>query len=188
MPYYIRKAKKQVNSHKIDNLKGLILSSAKGDNSAFHQLYEHLSDQLFRFILARCQSRQDALDLLQDIFIDLWKAMSRFKYSSDQEFYGFVYRIARRKLAKYYKSNPKIVEFNEEYIKENFEINHQDDWLITKVLPRIKTKYRQVLELRYWSDFSFAQIAKALDLKESTVKVQHHRALKQLNNIMKDYE
>ena len=114
--------------------------------------------------------------------------MSRFKYSSDQEFYGFVYRIARRKLAKYYKSNPKIVEFNEEYIKENFEINHQDDWLITKVLPRIKTKYRQVLELRYWSDFSFAQIAKALDLKESTVKVQHHRALKQLNNIMKDYE
>lgn len=177
-----------MNSQKTDNLKGLILSSAQGDNNSFHQLYEHLSDQLFRFILARCQSRQDALDLLQDIFIDLWKAIVKFKYSSDQEFYGFVYKIARRKLAKYYKSNPKIVEFNEEYIKENLEIDFQDDWIITKVLPRIKTKYRQVLELRYWSDFSFAQIAKALDLKESTVKVQHHRAIKQLNKIMQDYE
>lgn len=179
---------KYVNSHNKENLKGLVLLSAGGDENSFRQLYELLSDQLFRFILIRCSSREETLDLLQDVFLDIWKALPKFKYSSDAEFYSFVFTIARRKLSKYYRFRKQIIEFDEKYIKENYEINSEDYWLFEKVIPKLKEKYRQVLQLRYWSDFSFAQIAESLDLKESTVKVQHHRAIKQLASIMEEYE
>jgi RNA polymerase sigma-70 factor, ECF subfamily len=177
-----------VNSHNIENLKTLVLLSSDGDASSFQQLYEQLSDRLFKFVLSRCSSREDALDITQDIFIDIWKALPKFKYSTDAEFYSFIFTIARRKLSKYYRFKKQVVEFDEKYIKENYEFQPEDAWLFEKVIPQLKEKYRQVLQLRYWSDFSFAQIADSLDQKESTVKVQHHRAIKQLSEIMKNYE
>ncbi|MFA6307745.1 MAG: sigma-70 family RNA polymerase sigma factor [Patescibacteria group bacterium] len=177
-----------MNSHNEENLKSLILLSIEGRESSFQQLYEHLSDQLFRFVFARCSNREDTLDLLQDIFVDLWKALPKFKYSTDAEFYSFVFTITRRKLSKYYRFKNKSVVFDEKYIRENYEIQPEDYWLLEKIIPRLKDKYRQVLELRYFSDFTFAQIAKFLNIKESTAKVQHHRAIKQLSDIIKKYE
>lgn len=174
------------NQKKLENL---VLASMAGDEAAFHQLYDSLADRLFKFIFSRCNSREDSLDLLQDIFVDIWKALPKFKYSTDAEFYGFVFKICRRKLSKYYRfGRHKNVEFDEKYIVDNYEINTEDYWLLEKVLPQLKIKYREVLQLRYWADFSYAQIAAWLNSKESTVKVRHHRAIKEISKIMAQYQ
>jgi len=169
------------------NIESLILDAKGGDEDAFYELYEHLNKPLFAFVLARTSSREDALDILQDVFIDLWRSFSKFKYSSDKQFYAFVYKISRRKLSKYYNNSVSHDEFDERFVKHNYEIDTEDYRLLKKAIGQLDEKYREVLELRYWADLSFSDIAQILDSQESATKVRHHRAIKKLNEILKKY-
>jgi len=173
-----------VDAQKDKNLYRYIQECQAGDSEAFHELYKILQKPIFGFIVARTNSRQESLDLLQDVFIDLWKALPKFRYRSDKEFYSFVFLVTRRKLANYYKTKPEIVTFSEEYMTEVYEEPTEDLSQIRKVLNKLKPKYREIIELRYWSDLSFRQIAEYLDAKETTVKVRHHRAIEKLNSLL----
>ena len=48
--------------------------------------------------------------------------------------------------------------------------------------------HQEVLKLRYWSDMSFGEIASVLNIKETTAKVRHYRAIQQLKTLMEKYE
>ena len=65
-----------------------------------------LSDRLFSYALAHTRNRDDALDLVQDTFIDLWGGLKKFKYKNDESFYGFVFLVLKRKLYRHYKKQP----------------------------------------------------------------------------------
>ena len=156
--------------------------------NAFHELYERLSQLVFGFLAARTNSRDDAKDVLQDIFIDVWRALPKFSYSSDKELYSFVYTIARRKLARYYKSQSKTIQYTEQHIQENYESINEESTSFLPIIQKLKPKYREVLELRYWCQLPFADIAKFLKTKETTVKVRHHRALGRLKTLLENYE
>ena len=178
-----------MDSQNTDNLiKNLVLASGQGDQDAFHTLYNNLNKRLFAFLLARTVSREDALDLMQDVFVDLWKALPKFSYKSDKQFYAFVFRIARRKIAKYYNFRKQEVEFDEKYIKSSFEIDDVDFHLLDLIRRKLKKGYQDVIYLRYWSGMSFSEIASFLGLKETTAKVRHHRALKKLQILLDKYE
>jgi RNA polymerase sigma-70 factor (ECF subfamily) len=69
------------------------------------------------------------------------------------------------------------------------DVEHADD--IRVLLQHIHTmseKYRTVIELRYWSGLTFGEIGKLIGEKETTVKVRHHRALKQLEIMLQKYD
>ncbi len=169
-----------------NNIEKLVQSCIQGDVESYHKLYNALHRQLFGFIVSRTNNREDAKDILQDVFIDLWRALPKFSYKSDKQFYSFVYTIIKRKLARYYNSNIDTVEFDDDYISENYESVNNDTILLLRLVRKLKPKYREVLELRYWSDLTFADIAKLLNTKETTVKVRHHRALKMLHVLTKE--
>jgi len=165
----------------------------QGDEKAFQVLYNHLSDPLFRYILARTKDRDDTFDVMQDVFVDLWKGLQRFSYQSEGQFYGFVFTITKRKLSKHYRLIKKHGDLSYmDHIDDLYEImpiETKDDLRVTiEATEQLKNKYKEVIELRYWSDLSFADIAKLLGEKETTVKVRHHRAIKQLEEIIKRYE
>lgn len=172
-------------------LKELVLSSISGDEYAFHLLFERLHDPLFKYILSRTKDRDEALDLLQDVFIDLWSGIDRFVYSSDGQFYGFVFTITKRKLGKHYKSKRTHELFDENILEHSTGTNeeHRDDVrVLMQAIGELKDGYRTVIELRYWSGLTFGEIGKLLEEKETTVKVRHHRALKMLEGILQTYE
>lgn len=171
-------------------LKDLIISSTEGDEHAFHLLYERLNDPLFKYVLSRTKSRDDSLDILQDIFIDLWKALETFSYSSDGQFYGFVFTITKRKLGKHYKSKRPTEELDENSLEHSYQLDveKKDDMrILIKTVEKLDEKYRTVVELRYWSGLTFGEIGKLLEAKETTVKVRHHRALKMLETLLEEY-
>jgi len=170
------------------SLEQIIKTSKAGDMNAFHELYERLSQPLFGFVTARTNSRDDAKDVLQDIFIDVWRALPKFSYSSDKELYSFVYTVAKRKLARYYDSQGKTIQYTEQHVQENYESMDAESMSFLPIIQKLKPKYREVLELRYWSQLPFADIAKFLKTQETTVKVRHHRALQQLEALLVNYE
>ena len=70
-------------------LEEAVREAAKGDHAAFRAVFDAGNDKLFRYFLGQVGSREEALDLLQDTFIDLWRALPRFRYRTADEFWGF---------------------------------------------------------------------------------------------------
>lgn len=166
-------------------LEKLIKDAKNGDKEAFRRIFEQLSDQFFAYALSRTSNREAALDITQETFIELWKSLKKFEYRSPESFFGFVFSIAKRKIFKYYKSKRNVLPLTESETYENEYENHAH---LLKQLNLLKEKYQDVLKLRYWSDMAFAEIASALNIKENTAKVWHHRALEKLKiNMDKKY-
>ena len=134
----------------------------------------------FTYALAHTRSRDDALDLVQDTFIDLWNGINKFNYRNDESFYGFVFLILKRKLYRHYGKRVNTVELDEKYITENYVLEVEDYRYLEKMMKTLPQKYQELLKLRYWSAFSFKEISAVMNVKEGTLKVWHHRAINKL--------
>jgi RNA polymerase sigma-70 factor (ECF subfamily) len=165
-----------------------ILKKAEIDNSEFKEIYEATISRVFPFVLSRTKDREVALEICQDIYTSLWKSLPRFTYISDAHFFSFVFTVARRQIIKARIKRREFVSIDEIMDIPSEEHEKEDYRLLTKSLESLKEKERLVLELRYFSDFSFQEVGEALGIKEGNAKVIHHRAIQKLQTILHDYE
>ena len=79
-----------------------------GSSEQFRTIYEGLIDQVYPYVRYRTNTEDQALDLTQEVFIDLYRALGTFTYHTRSQFYSFVFVIVKRKLAKHYaeRSSP----------------------------------------------------------------------------------
>ena len=168
------------------NLANLLAQSAKGDALSYRGVFDHLRGRIFCYILSRCSNRDDAHDITQTVFIDLWQALPKFVYTSDEEFYGFVFLIAKRKLGKHYRSRKPHVELDDRFIADNYHISTEDYRHLEHLLKKLSSRQQEILRLRYWSGLAFKEIATILRIREGTAKVWHHRAVKKLEAIVQE--
>ena len=164
-----------------------ILNNAYTDESMFRVLYERTSSKVFAYLLARTKNRDESLDLLQSVYVSLWRSLKWFRYQSDEEFYGFLFLIARRTLMKTWWK-PRHIELTDEYDVAAPDQGGEDYRYLFKSLDKLTKNQRLVIELRYFSDFSFNEIAHALGITEGNAKVLHHRALKVLETRIPHHE
>ncbi len=163
----------------------LVRRSAAGDAAAFKALYEHLADRVFAYVHYRTSCRENATDLTQEVFIDLYKALPSFRYSSVEQFYGFVFTITKRKLAKHYTDKHTVAG---KQTSELDEANYTDETgdpatslAVRTALAALDEIAREIIVLHHWSRYTFPEIATLIDMTESAVRVRHHRALKTLS-------
>lgn len=167
-------------------IKEVVEESAKGSEKAFQQIFDYLSGKIFAYVVSRVKEREEALDITQEVFVDLWRIFPRFRYKGDEAFFGLVFLIARRRVIKYYRSYKPSFELDEKQIDFSYEDEHKDSRYLNNLLSHLKPKFQEVIRLRYWADLSFKEIARTLNAKESTVKVWHHRAIRSLQQSTKE--
>lgn len=166
----------------------LVVRAVAEKAGAFEALYEHLVDKVFAYVKYRTSREEDALDLTQEIFIDLYKALPNFKYESSPQFYSFVFVITKRKLAKWYaqietNSNAKVVVLDENNISVSpTDTVVQDE--ISRALAHLEEETREIVVLHHWARYTFKEIASLIEMTESAVRVRHHRALKILSALI----
>ncbi|MCP6717990.1 MAG: sigma-70 family RNA polymerase sigma factor [Patescibacteria group bacterium] len=163
-------------------LKILVEQAQNGNKDAFKKIFDSLSDRFFAYIFSRTSNRDDALDICQETFIDLWKSLKRFRYKSDQSFNGFIFTIIKRKLYHYYKNKQKIISLDKLDEKQLAQpIEEQNDYeYILQHIDTLTSGNQDIIRLRYWSQMTFNEIAAVLNITESAAKVRHHRALQKL--------
>ncbi|QQR82356.1 RNA polymerase sigma factor [Candidatus Campbellbacteria bacterium] len=172
-----------------NSLADALAKAQLGHEIAFRAIYEHLVDRIFSFVRPRARSRDEATDIVQDIFVDVWGAMPRFTYISDAHFYSFVFTIAKRRLIRHYKTHThESLDDFEQYELPRIEADIVDPDGMQKLVNQLSEKYREVVTLRYFSGLSFAEIGDLLGTTETNAKVRHHRALKELRELMQKYE
>src|SRR3989344_117676 len=172
----------------MNSLGPLIRLAKNGDKDSFRKIYERFNNAVFAFASLRTSNRDDALDIVQETFIDLWDGMPKFRYRTDEEFGGFIFTIARRKIYKYYNSKVKTIPLDEKIPDETYEMKTNDYGYMFQHVNSLSPDHQEVLKLRYWSDMSFGEIASVLNIKETTAKVRHYRAIQQLKTLMEKYE
>lgn len=166
----------------------LVKEAQNGDKGAFKGIFDHLNNRLFTYALSRTSNREDALDIVQETFIELWSSLKKFKYKSEEAFYGFVFILAKRKLYRYYKSKDMVISLTENNINESYEMKVEDYRYLLKHINTLRSDHQDLLKLRYWSGMTFGEIASTLNIKEVTAKVWHHRAIKKLQILLEDYD
>lgn len=167
----------------IAELEAKLVAIRNGNSEEFRSIYEGLIDQVYPYIRYRTSTEDQALDLTQEVFIDLFQALQTFTYHTQAQFYSFVFVIVRRKLAKHYATQnlkQPTTEFDDASVAAPSEDMETSD-AVERALAALDDLTREIIILHHWSRCTFMEIATFLNLNESAVRVRHHRALKLLS-------
>lgn len=173
-----------------------------GDQKAYAQLMERYRDSIYFMLLKMVNNRDDADDLTIEAF---GKAFNKLhQYTPNYAFSTWLFKIASnncidfiRKKKKHLLSIDKPFETGDggemkmdvasnTLDPEETYIREQKKLLMHGVVETLKPRYRTLVELRYFKEFSYEEIAKELDLPLGTVKAQLFRAREFLYNILKN--
>lgn len=169
----------------------LIDMSLGGDSIAFEYLFTRYREPILHLYVQRTGSRDDADDLLQETFVKVFLKLD--SYNPKFTFGQWVYTIARNTFIDYKRKQRDDISVDsipggystlapscKAPTPEESFINSQQRAQIEQYMARMTPRYRRLIELRFFKDYSYEEIAKELGLPLGTVKTQIHRAREQL--------
>ena len=175
-----------------EELVGLILEN----QDCFLYLVRRYEKKLFRYISRISNlSKDDIEDLLQDIFIKIYKNLNGF--DTELKFSSWIYRITHNEVIsnyRKYKNKAKIISFDKDgrFIKNIADkLDIEKDLslidlkeLTSEVLNNMDIKYRDVLVLKFLEMKNYREISDILKKPEGTVATLINRAKKQFLKIL----
>ena len=181
----------------------LVRAALKGDEKAFARLLSRYKDAIYFMLLKMVNNRSDAEDLTLEAFGKAFKSLHQ--YSPTYAFSTWLFKIASNNCIDFLRKKKGVhisIENNNEQNENNDQIKlkskeldpeeklirMQKAILLRKVVRRLKPRYQTLVELRYFREFSYEEIAKELDLPLGTVKAQLFRAREMLFKMIESTE
>jgi len=184
---------------KIDLLN--VQAAMKGNQKAFEKLFLRYKDAIFYFLLRIVNNRTDAEDLTLECFGKAFRNINQ--YSTKYAFSTWLFRIASNTSIDFIRKKKKnIIKFDTKDdgnmdlplyesktpSPEQQIINKQNAIYMRRKVSQLKDRYRILIELRYFKEFSYDEIAQELNLPIGTIKAQLFRARKLLFENIKNEE
>lgn len=172
-----------------------------GDQKAFAELLEQYRDPIHFLLLKMVNNREDAEDLTIETFAKAFKNLPNFR--PDYAFSTWLFRIAtnagidflRKKKLKTLSIDTTFSNDEGDDVKINIKsadptpeqelMTEEKAELLRGFIEKLKPRYRILIELRYYKQLSYEEIAEELDMPLGTVKAQLFRARDLLYNVMK---
>jgi RNA polymerase sigma-70 factor, ECF subfamily len=166
-----------------------------GDKAAYVELVTPFRERLFRKAKSMVKDDDDAEDIVQESLISGYRSINKFR--AEAGVYTWLYRIVVNKskdmLTKKKKESEKPIDENENQFidlrmgyEKKLELLDESNYLINKI-NELDEIYRKVLELRYFEEMSYSDIALELDCNVGTVKSRLFKAKEILKHlILKD--
>jgi len=147
----------------------------------YNEAVDLWSDRIFGFVLKLVRDKELAEDIVQDVYEKLWKKKDDVEASKAKSYlftssYNAVIDWSRREKLK--KNISVITEVTEQ--------DHSGELkaLIDEGLERLSLQQKQLILLRDYEDYSYAEIGEITGLSESMVKVTLFRARKELKEFI----
>jgi len=180
----------------------LVKTALNGDEKAFARLLVRYKDAIYFMLLKMVNNRSDAEDLTLEAFGKAFKNLHQ--YSPTFAFSTWLFKIASNNCIDFLRKKKGVhvsIENNDqnengdqvrlkskELNPEEKLIRMQKAILLRKVVRRLKPRYQTLVELRYFREFSYEEIAKELNLPLGTVKAQLFRAREMLFKLIESTE
>jgi len=171
----------------------LIKAAQAGDREALVTLLREIENQVYRTAYYLLNHEQDALDASQEALIRIYTKIG--SYEEKALFRTWVQRIVTNIcIDKFRRKRPSVSIDEHEMVFEagdNVEaavLSVYEAEEIREAIHRLPEHHRSVVVLRYLHDFSYNEIAEALNLPLNTVKSYLFRARQQLQVMLQDYQ
>jgi RNA polymerase sigma-70 factor (ECF subfamily) len=177
--------------------------AAGGDFKAFEELARRYSPPLYKFACGMLRNTEDASDVLQQVLIQVYKALPRRNQRAP--FRSWIFTIARNKCLDQLRKR-RVLTFSE--LDDRHSREEEPDLLerlndptplpeelveqqatqevLKEAIAHLPERYRAVIALRYTSDLSFSEIGQVLNIPEGSAKTYFQRAKLWLRDYLKE--
>lgn len=161
---------------------------------AFTTLIKKYQERLYWHIRRMVVEHEDANDVLQNVFVRVWKGLESFKEES--QLYTWLYRIATNESLSFLENKKKRAAVslsdvetglsNKVMADKHFDPNRLE-WKLQLAIQQLPEKQKQVFLLRYYDEMPYEEMSRALETSEGALKASYHHAVKKVEDFIKNH-
>ena len=167
----------------------LVKQALKGKKSAWVTLVKRYEKNLYNYTLRMVSNPDDALDLMQDVFMAVFRNLASFR--GDSPFKGWLFKIAHYRCIEFYRRKkptqslddaPEQQEQSDDTCPEAHFFSGQQASLLKKAMQTLPVNQKLVVELKFFQHCTFDDISRQLGVSVNTVKSRLYSALDKLKD------
>ncbi|NMC39770.1 MAG: RNA polymerase sigma-70 factor [Bacteroidales bacterium] len=180
----------RMNAQAVDEI--LAARIRQSDKEAFRILYNRYSDRLYRFSLKHTGNADEARDVVQTVFINVWE--HRTSLNPEGQVKSYIYRITVNILINYFKKRSQHFRVIESLKKNDQSLSDMTyeqiffkdlETTITAIVKTLPQERQRIFNMSHNDGLSHQEIAEKLDISVRTVENQIYRAVKEIRLILK---
>lgn len=175
----------------------LINGCKRGDNLAFKQIFDIYNKKIYRIAYGFVRNREDALDIVQEVFIKLFNSLKNFR--GDSNLYTYIYRMAINTSIDYVRKTQRLrtssldlelplqlPDSSKEW-PENLLFGKEIEEKIVEALNELTEDQKTAIILREIEGLSYDQISEIMGCSIGTIMSRLHYGRKKMKEILKEY-
>jgi RNA polymerase sigma factor (sigma-70 family) len=183
-----------INRNESKYSKELLESMQLNPTETLERIMNEYGSEIKRLVYSYIKNSSDADDITQEVFVQVYRKLNTFQGNSTLR--SWVYAIAINKCKDYLRSwkvrNIKLKGKLEQFVKSADRPNTPEQHIIGKIEEKqllnqvlsLPIKYREVIILFYFEEFSVNEIADSLSINQNTVRTRLNRGRGKLKNII----
>ena len=181
-----------------DEDEALIAAALNGSVLAWEKLVRRYESKIFNQGLRLMGNSSDAMDLVQEVFLGVYRNLHRFR--GDSKFSSWIFRIAHNKAVDMNRYNNIMASRTYRNSEEELDIlenipgrsnlegekilsDYQANKKIVSMLAALPLKQRLIVELKMFQSLTFEDIAEIHDISVNTAKTRFYSAIKKLKDV-----
>lgn len=181
-----------IETNKDEYITSLLISGSDKD-FAFKVLIEHYGTPLYWHIRNMVKDHDDANDVLQNVFIKVYRYIESFK--GDSKLFSWIYRIATNESITFLNTKAKKNNISNTELYRQLTSNLEADVYfegdqiqlkLQKAIASLPQRQQQVFNMKYFQDLKYKEIAEILELTEGSLKATYHLAVKKIETYIKN--
>jgi RNA polymerase sigma-70 factor (ECF subfamily) len=168
-----------------------VVRQAMKNPARFQVLYDRYFARIFHFIYRKIDDEQITADLTSQTFLKALGNLKKYTFRG-VPFSAWLYRIAANEVNRHYRNTRQKMVFSID--EEEFDLllgQHTEEeaeemnaeFVISQMRKMNETEI-EVLELRFFENKSFAEIAYIIDISEANAKMRTYRAMEKLRKLI----
>jgi RNA polymerase sigma-70 factor, ECF subfamily len=171
--------------------KELVLRAQK-DVAAFEAVYDRYFPEVFRFVMHRTGNRDITEEVVANVFFKAMRKIGLFRWKAIP-FSAWLYRIAVNEIANYYRAEKRRRNLDRNVTREIQDplLPESDPFsydFIHEYLRKLPQGDQDLITLRFFEKKDYADLAQIFGKRESTLRVNLHRALRKLEKLIPQEE
>ena len=159
----------------------------KSREASFTQLVRKYQERLYWHIRRMVVEHEDTNDILQNVFIKVWKNLDEFREESN--LYTWLYRIGTNEALTWIEQQKRrtsvSISDNEELFSERLRAQKDFDsnkieWKLQQAIQSLPDKQKIVFNLRYYDEMPYEEMSGVLGTSVGALKASYHHAVKKV--------
>ncbi len=176
------------------NAKALLKAIASGDEKAMREFFDSYANNLYHYVLGRCNDTTVAGDILNTVMMEVWNHAERFEGRSKVS--TWLIGIARFKMIDQYRKEKRHghEELNESFVDtdsttsaEKLTEAEQKSRGIKSCIDKLAGIQKEIVQLTFYSDMAYQEIAEIVDCPVGTVKSRMYHAKESLKHCLESF-